>query len=89
MYQMNLIIYLSSINIIGLLVMFIDKKCAINNKWRISEKTLLFISLIGGCFGIGLGMNLFRHKTKKLKFKLVYLICLIYIFLYIYLKCLL
>lgn len=76
-------IYLISINLIGFILMFIDKRKAISNKWRIKENTLLLISLIGGCFGILLGMNIFKHKTKKLKFKLVYLFCFFWIYLLI------
>ena len=78
--------YLISINLIGFILMFIDKRNAILKKWRIKENTLLLISLIGGCFGILLGMHLFKHKTKKLKFKLVYLFSIIYISLFIKLK---
>ena len=78
--------YLISINLIGFILMFIDKRKAILKKWRIKENTLLLISLIGGCFGILLGMNIFKHKTKKAKFKLVYLFSIIYIALFIKLK---
>ena len=80
--------YLISINLIGLILMFIDKRMAIYHKRRIPENTLLFVSLIGGCFGGLMGMYLFKHKTRKLKFKLVYLFCIIYIILFIKLKCL-
>ena len=79
-------IYLISINLIGSILMFIDKRNAILKKWRIKENTLLLISLIGGCICILLGMNIFKHKTKKLKFILVYLFCIIYIALIIKLK---
>ena len=79
-------IYLISINLIGSILMFIDKRNAILKKWRIKENTLLLISLIGGCFGILLGMNIFKHKTKKAKFKLFYLFSIIYIALFIKLK---
>ena len=78
---MNFMIYLTSINIIGFLLTLIDKRKAIKNKWRISEGTLLLISLIGGCFGTALAMFSFHHKTRKIKFKLVYLLCLIWIYL--------
>ena len=78
--------YLISINIISFILIFIDKRKAINNKWRIPESTLLFISLLGGCFGTILSMYLFHHKTKKLKFKLVHLFCNIYIILFIKIK---
>ena len=78
--------YLISINIISFILIFIDKRKAINNKYRIKERTLLFISLLGGCFGTIISMYLFHHKTKKLKFKLVHLFCIIYIILFIKVK---
>ena len=71
-------IYLIIVNILAFFLCFIDKRKAIKQKYRISEDTLLFISLIGGCFGLVLSMNIFHHKTKKLKFKLVYLLCIIW-----------
>lgn len=64
------IIYYVVINIIGFLVMFYDKKMAIKNRWRVSEKTLFLIATIFGSVGIYLGMVVFRHKTKHLKFKI-------------------
>ncbi|KJU72362.1 membrane protein [Clostridium baratii] len=50
--------------------MFIDKKKAKRHKWRISENTLILISILGGSIGSIMGMQLFRHKTKHVKFKL-------------------
>jgi uncharacterized membrane protein YsdA (DUF1294 family) len=44
--------------------MFIDKRKAIKGKWRIPEKTLFLISILGGSIGSLIGMKLFRHKTK-------------------------
>lgn len=44
----NIIIYLAIINVIGLLAMFIDKQKAKRGSWRIPEKTLLIITLLGG-----------------------------------------
>ncbi len=76
-------IYFLIINFITLLLCFIDKKNAIKRKDRIPEKVLLFLSLIGGCFGMLIGMNLFHHKTQKLKFKLVYLFCILWVILYL------
>lgn len=62
--------YLFIINAAGLLLMLIDKKKAIKNKWRIPEATLLTVGLLGGSLGCTIGMRLFRHKTKKLAFSL-------------------
>ena len=64
----NIIIYLISINIIGFLIMWIDKRKAIKGSWRIPEKTLFIITVIGGGIGTIAGMYTFRHKTKKLNF---------------------
>lgn len=60
--------YLLVINIISFILMYVDKKKAINHQWRISEHTLMMISLIGGSIGTILGMKIFRHKTKHVKF---------------------
>jgi uncharacterized membrane protein YsdA (DUF1294 family) len=63
--------------------MGIDKYKAIKNNYRISENTLLLISILGGGIGSLLGMILFHHKTKKLKFQiLVPISILINIYLY-------
>ncbi|MCR5345175.1 MAG: DUF1294 domain-containing protein [Lachnospiraceae bacterium] len=60
-----LIAYLIIINVIGLAVMGIDKlKAMRGDKWRIPEKTLFFVALIGGSLGTTVGMYTFRHKTK-------------------------
>ena len=64
----NIVIYLIIINLAAFLAMFIDKKKAENNKWRIQESTLLVLALLGGSIGEFIGMYVFRHKTKKPKF---------------------
>ena len=64
----NIIIYLVIINIIGFLIMFIDKQKAKKGKWRIPEKTLFIITAIGGGIGTIAGMYVFRHKTQKIAF---------------------
>ena len=61
-------LYLLIINAAGFLLMLIDKWKAKKNLWRIPEKTLLGVALIGGSIGAYVGMQLFRHKTKHLKF---------------------
>jgi len=64
----NILIYILSINLIGILIMLIDKKKAIKGSWRIPEKSLLIVALLGGSIGTMIGMYWFRHKTKKLRF---------------------
>jgi len=65
---MELLYYLTLVNLLSFFIFGLDKWFAIKNKNRLSEKLLLFLSLIGGCFGMALGMILFHHKTKKKKF---------------------
>ena len=62
-------IYIVIINLIGFLVMGIDKAKAKQKAWRIPEKTLFGLALAGGGLGVWLGMNSFRHKTKHWYFK--------------------
>ena len=58
------------VNILGFFFMFLDKRKAIKNKWRIPEKTLFLLALLGGSLGTTLGMHTFRHKTKHWYFRL-------------------
>ncbi|MHC1754286.1 MAG: DUF1294 domain-containing protein [Methanosarcina sp.] len=46
----------------------VDKYKARKEMWRISEKTLLILSLFGP-IGAWLGMMQFRHKTQKPMFR--------------------
>lgn len=85
----NIIIYLLLINILGFLIIFIDKRKAKKGSWRIPEKTLFIIAFIGGSIGTISGMYTFRHKTQKLKFTLGFpaiLIMQIIIAVYIIIK---
>lgn len=56
--------YVLVMTIIGFLSMYIDKRKAIKHQWRIPEKTLFIIALLGGSIGSNLGMTICRHKTK-------------------------
>ena len=60
--------YLLIVNLLGFLIMLIDKQRAIHREWRIPEKTLISISIFGGSIGMLIGMSSFRHKTKHKKF---------------------
>lgn len=79
------IIYIIGINVISFLLMEYDKYSAIKNHWRISENSLIGISLLGGSIGTLLGMYLFHHKTKKRRFLIGIPLCLI-INIYLLLK---
>ncbi|MFJ7829090.1 DUF1294 domain-containing protein [Peribacillus sp. NPDC097264] len=61
--------YFIMVNIIGFVLMGIDKKKAWKREYRISEKTLWTWAIIGGGTGAFMGMRHFRHKTKHFTFK--------------------
>lgn len=65
---MNVIIiiavYFIALNLIGFLLMGIDKRRAIKHAWRIPESTFFVVAVIGGSIGTILGMRVFHHKTK-------------------------
>ena len=56
-------------NVLAFALMGIDKAKAKAGAWRIPEKTLLGIAIMGGGLGVLLGMETFRHKTKHWYFK--------------------
>lgn len=64
-----LVLLYIALNFYGYILMNIDKKRAIKNEWRISERKLWVISILGGALGVTLGMRHFRHKTKHFTFK--------------------
>ncbi len=68
-------------NLITFGVFGFDKWQAQKHQWRISENTLLVLSLLGGILGAAFGMILFNHKVSKksflMKFILVVLIDLV------------
>ena len=61
-------LYFMIINLVGFVMMCVDKQLAIHHKNRVPEKVLFLIAIIGGSFGSILGMYAFRHKTKHLSF---------------------
>ena len=63
-----IIIYFVVMNIIGFVIMGIDKRKAIKRLWRIPESVLFIIAIIGGSIGCIFGMQVFRHKTRTWNF---------------------
>lgn len=62
-------IYLAVMNVLGFVIFGYDKRCAVRRRWRVSEKTLLCVALLGGSIGAYIGMQVFRHKTRHWKFR--------------------
>lgn len=75
--QNYIFIYIAIISLTAFILYGIDKRKAKKRKWRIPEKTLLGIGLLGGFAGGLLGMQAFRHKTKHWYFYAVNLISLL------------
>ena len=67
-WKLILASYLVIMNVIGFVIMGVDKKKAIKHQYRIPEKTLFLVAILGGSLGGWLGMKRFRHKTKHMKF---------------------
>ena len=60
--------YLAIISFIAMVATIIDKRAAKRNAQRISERTLILLSLFGGSVSMLLTMRIIRHKTKHAKF---------------------
>ncbi|MCB2290003.1 DUF1294 domain-containing protein [Clostridium sp. CS001] len=75
--------YLLFINLLGIFVMYSDKKKSRRGKWRTPENTLFAIAVAYGALGIFMGMRLFRHKTKHNKFVIgIPLILIVEVFIF-------
>ena len=59
-----LLVWLAVINLLTFVVYGADKRRARKGKWRVPEKTLFLLPLLGGSIGALLGMRVFHHKTK-------------------------
>lgn len=57
-------VWLVGINLTTFLVYGADKRRAKRGAWRVKEKTLFLLPLLGGSVGAIAGMRVFRHKTK-------------------------
>ena len=59
-----LLVWLAVINLLTFIVYGADKRRARKGKWRVPEKTLFLLPLLGGSIGALLGMRVCHHKTK-------------------------
>lgn len=51
------------------LVFWWDKEAARAGEWRVQERTLLGLALVGGSLGAVLAQRILRHKTRKEPFR--------------------
>lgn len=60
-------------NILTFVFYGLDKRRAVKGTYRLPEKLLLSMTLLGGGLGAFLGGRIFRHKTRKVYFRLAWL----------------
>ena len=63
-----LLVYLAVMSLIAFAAFGLDKFKAKMNRWRIPERTLFLLAILGGGVGAVLGMKVFRHKTRHSQF---------------------
>lgn len=61
-------LYLALMNIAAFAAMGLDKRRAKKGRWRVRERTLFRLALLGGSVGSLAGMLCFRHKTRHPQF---------------------
>ena len=65
-------LWLALMSLVLFALMGADKRRARTGAWRVPEKTLFLLALLGGALGGMLGMRAFRHKTKHWYFVYVF-----------------
>ena len=62
-------VYLLIVNVATIAVYGADKRRAKQRRWRVPEKTLFLLAIVGGSVGALLGMWTFNHKTRHWYFR--------------------
>ncbi len=65
----GLALWVVGVSLMGFCLMGIDKQRARRGAWRVRERTLFAVSLLGGTPGTLLGMYAFHHKTRHWYFR--------------------
>ncbi len=65
----TLLVVIGGMSFVLFAMMGIDKALAKRGAWRVPEKTLFLLALLGGALGGLIGMYFFRHKTRHASFK--------------------
>jgi uncharacterized membrane protein YsdA (DUF1294 family) len=67
-----IVAFYALISVIAYITYAIDKKAAINNRRRVSEKSLHLLGIVGGWPGALLAQQRLRHKTQKTAFQVTF-----------------
>ncbi|OJA04199.1 DUF1294 domain-containing protein [Halomonas sp. QHL1] len=67
-----IVAFYALISVIAYITYAIDKKAAIKNRRRVSEKSLHLLGLVGGWPGALLAQQQLRHKTQKTAFQVTF-----------------
>ncbi|NVF14171.1 DUF1294 domain-containing protein [Vreelandella maris] len=67
-----IVAFYAVISMLAYITYAIDKKAAINNRRRVSEKTLHLLGVMGGWPGAFLAQQRLRHKTQKTAFQVTF-----------------
>ncbi len=70
-------IFLFTVNVVAFGLYGLDKHKAHYGLYRIPEAVLLGLAIIGGAYGAGMGMMLFRHKTLHKSFLITVPVCFV------------
>lgn len=62
----------AAMSVVTLIVYGIDKHRALHGRWRVPERRLHLLEVLGGWPGAIVGQALFRHKRRKFAYMLVF-----------------
>lgn len=65
----DILIYLGIINLLTFIAYGYDKFCARRGYWRVPEKSLFMLIILGGTPTAFIASRIFKHKTKKGNFR--------------------
>lgn len=68
-------VWYALVNVTAALLVVVDKLAARAGTWRVAEKTMHLLALLGGWPVSAVVQRLVRHKTRKRGFQLVFWFC--------------
>ena len=68
----SVIAYYVLMSVVAFSLYWVDKRRAARGDWRVSERTLHTIELLGGWPGAWLAQGVFRHKRQKTQYLVVF-----------------